>query len=247
MTKAEKSECLNAIGALLKAFSEEHLNDELASYALNLCERIGRNRNLPVVRGRKEIWAAAIMYVIAHLNFLFDRQQEYSLTPDMICEFFKTKRSTTVNKAREIERACDIAMGEEGLCSQEISDAFTLVELPGGFVATRSMLHGGSVKIGLVDEEEADRGDLVEQFGKLFQQLAAASISHGDLKATNFIVTHNKLIITDLDAMREHKFRCRFRKAFGRDLKRFMQNWADLPELINIFREQLNNIDYRKK
>ena len=95
--------------------------------------------------------------------------------------------------------------------------------------------------------KEGDRGDLVEQFGKLFQQLAAASISHGDLKATNFIVTDNRLVITDLDAMREHKFRCRFRKAFGRDLKRFMQNWADLPELSNIFREQLNNIDYRKK
>jgi tRNA A-37 threonylcarbamoyl transferase component Bud32 len=91
--------------------------------------------------------------------------------------------------------------------------------------------------------KEADQGDLVEQFGKLFQQLAAASISHGDLKATNFIVTDNRLVITDLDAMREHKFRCRFREAFGRDLKRFMQNWADLPEVSNIFREQINNIE----
>jgi len=42
--------------------------------------------------------------------------------------------------------------------------------------------------------------------------------------------------------MREHQFRCRFRKAFGKDLKRFMQNWADLSELSKIFREQIKNI-----
>jgi tRNA A-37 threonylcarbamoyl transferase component Bud32 len=90
--------------------------------------------------------------------------------------------------------------------------------------------------------KDADRGDLVEQFGKLFQQLAAASISHGDLKSTNFIITDNRLVITDLDAMREHRFRCRFRRPFGRDLKRFIQNWTDLPEVDNIFREQIKNI-----
>lgn len=91
--------------------------------------------------------------------------------------------------------------------------------------------------------QDVYQGDLVEQFGKLFQQLSTASISHGDFKATNFIVTDNRLFITDLDAMREHQFRCRFRKAFGRDLKRFMQNWADLSEVSNIFREQINNIE----
>lgn len=90
--------------------------------------------------------------------------------------------------------------------------------------------------------QDVYQGDLVEQFGKLFQQLSTASISHGDFKATNFIVTDNRLFITDLDAMREHQFRCRFRKAFGKDLKRFMQNWADLSELSKIFREQIKNI-----
>jgi tRNA A-37 threonylcarbamoyl transferase component Bud32 len=92
--------------------------------------------------------------------------------------------------------------------------------------------------------KEVDWGDLVEQFGKLFQQLAAASVSHGDLKATNFIITDDKLVVADLDAMREHQFRWRFRKAFGRDLKRFIQNWTDLPEVSNIFREQIRSIEF---
>lgn len=90
--------------------------------------------------------------------------------------------------------------------------------------------------------KEVDQRDLVKQFEKLLQQLAAASISHGDFKATNFIITDNGLFITDLDAMREHQVRCRFRRAFGRDLKRFMQNWADLSEVGNIFRELIKRL-----
>ncbi len=155
MTEVQKSERLNAIKELVKAFSEEHLNDELAGYSLSLCERIGRKRKLSVVRGRKETWAAAIVYVIARLNFLFDGQHECHVTPDTICEYFGTKRTTTTNKVREIERVCDIVMGEEGLCSRDIADALTLVELPGGFVVPRSMLQGGSVENGFVDGQEA--------------------------------------------------------------------------------------------
>ena len=78
------------------------------------------------------------------------------------------------------------------------------------------------------------------RFGQLFQELAEACISHGDSKATNYIVAGNGLYITDLDAMREHRFKGRFRRAFTRDLVRFMQNWADLPEVSSMFREEID-------
>ena len=81
---------------------------------------------------------------------------------------------------------------------------------------------------------------IVAWFGRLFQMLADASISHGDSKATNYIVAENGLSITDLDAMREHRFKGGFRRAFRRDLARFMQNWADLPEVSRMFREEIN-------
>jgi len=91
--------------------------------------------------------------------------------------------------------------------------------------------------------KEVDQKFLTKQFGELFQSLIDASFRHGDFKATNFIVMDNGLFIIDLDAMREHKFRYWFRRAFNRDLERFMQNWADLSEVGNIFSEQIRNIE----
>ena len=61
----------------------------------------------------------------------------------------------------------------------------------------------------------------------IFAALAAARISHGDLKASNFLVeaTGQRLLLTDLDAMRLHRCGWRFRRAQRRDLARFLANW----------------------
>ncbi len=91
--------------------------------------------------------------------------------------------------------------------------------------------------------KEVDQNFLTKQFGELFQSLIDASIRHGDFKATNFIVVDNDLFIIDLDAMREHEYRYWFRRAFNRDLERFMQNWSDLSEVGNIFSEQIRNLE----
>lgn len=83
---------------------------------------------------------------------------------------------------------------------------------------------------------------IMEQTRDLFQSLADASLSHGDFKATNFIFSGGTLFIIDLDAMHEHRFRWRFRRTFNRDLKRFMQNWTDLPILHKLSLDQINKL-----
>ena len=55
--------------------------------------------------------------------------------------------------------------------------------------------------------------------------LAAARISHGDLKASNFLVQDARLLLIDLDAMRLHRCAWRFRRTRRRDLARFLDNW----------------------
>jgi len=154
--KVEKAERLKEIKQLVQAFCDRHLNEELAGYALKLCQSLGRKRTLVITRGKKEIWAAAIVYVIARLNFLFDRENEYFLTADTICEFFGTKKTTVGNKATQIEKACGIGMGAEGFCSQHISDMFTLVELPNGLVVPKSMLPDFEIVYEIADDEEAE-------------------------------------------------------------------------------------------
>ena len=50
-------------------------------------------------------------------------------------------------------------------------------------------------------------------------------ISHGDMKATNFIYTSKLLYVLDLDSMRRHKMAVRFRNRFSKDLARFRKIW----------------------
>jgi hypothetical protein len=151
---ANKKQRLEEIKGLVRAFCEEHLDEELYGYAFELCEILGRKRKISITRGKKEIWAAAIIYVIARLNFLFDPENEFFLSADTICNFFGTKKSTVGNKATQIENACNLGPGAEGLCSPEISDAFTLVELPDGLAIPKSMLPKLDIVYEVADEEE---------------------------------------------------------------------------------------------
>ena len=153
---ANKKQRLEEIKDLVLAFCEEHLDDELYGYALELCDILGRKRRISITRGQKEIWAASIIYVIARLNFLFDPESEFFLSADTICDFFGTKKSTVGNKATQIERACNLGLGAEGLCSPEISDALTLVELPNGLIVPKKMLPKFDIVYEVASDEEAE-------------------------------------------------------------------------------------------
>jgi tRNA A-37 threonylcarbamoyl transferase component Bud32 len=61
----------------------------------------------------------------------------------------------------------------------------------------------------------------------LFARLAAERISHGDLKATNFLCCGDELVVLDLDAMRRHDSEAAWRKAWQKDRARFLRNWPE--------------------
>ena len=77
-----------------------------------LCEKLilksGRKRDVPFQRGKVEIWAAAVVYVIGTINFLFDKSFKPHMTAGQISEYFGTKNSTVSNKARQIQEMLDI-------------------------------------------------------------------------------------------------------------------------------------------
>jgi tRNA A-37 threonylcarbamoyl transferase component Bud32 len=70
-----------------------------------------------------------------------------------------------------------------------------------------------------------------DHLATLIKQLAAAQISHGDFKATNFLVSSSQLHLLDLDGMTAHRITGAFKRAFRKDLVRLRQNWPDLPNL----------------
>ena len=134
----KKLQRINEVRQLLDNFSKIHLNDKLSGYCYKLWDKIGKKRNYIITGGQKEVWASAVIYVISRLNFLFNSKSSNLLTADMICDFFGTKKSTVSSKATDIEKACKIKMGEESLCSSEISDSLSFIQLSNGMILTKA-------------------------------------------------------------------------------------------------------------
>jgi tRNA A-37 threonylcarbamoyl transferase component Bud32 len=84
------------------------------------------------------------------------------------------------------------------------------------------------------DKQKQTNGE-PEALASLLRYLSNSRISHGDMKATNFLMASGGPVIIDLDAMRQHKDPGQFQKAFNKDLDRFMKNWEDQPELASRF------------
>ncbi len=77
---------------------------------------------------------------------------------------------------------------------------------------------------------------IAAQIVSIFDKLKSSLIIHGDMKATNIIIHNNKPYLLDLDSMRIHKNKYMFMLAWQKDMKRFMRNWNDLPEINQLFK-----------
>ena len=141
MVDPKKQARIDEVKALLADFSKQYLASapDVAGYIEKLWDLIGRKRSYVITGGTKEVWASAVVYVIARLNFLFDKASPNYLTADTICDHFATKKGTVSARAAEIEKVCRIRVGHEGLCKPEISDELTFVTLSNGMVLPKRM------------------------------------------------------------------------------------------------------------
>jgi hypothetical protein len=125
---------------LVEAFGRSRLGQEYTGLALKLCDTIGRMRKLSIQRGRTEIWSAAIVHVIARLNFLFDPDNEVYITGDELNTFFGTKKSTVSSKAGVIQRTAKIFTGDPDFSSAKIANMFRMYETEDGLLIPASIL-----------------------------------------------------------------------------------------------------------
>jgi len=74
----------------------------------------------------------------------------------------------------------------------------------------------------------AEAAALLDLFGRLFRH----RLTHGDMKATNFLWHDGRIEVIDLDALAPHRREAAFARAWRRDRARFLANWpADSPLL----------------
>jgi len=82
---------------------------------------------------------------------------------------------------------------------------------------------------------DRQRSEAAEQVAQVLNRLGENRISHGDLKHSNIIINDTAAVLTDLDAMRAHRFSLPYKIMRIRDIKRIRRNWPDF-ESLNITR-----------
>ncbi len=83
---------------------------------------------------------------------------------------------------------------------------------------------------------------IIAKFRNLFQIMIDYKISHGDMKASNFIFHNEQLIVLDLDGMKRHQSNRSFKKAIMKDFNRFMKNWRN-NEYEEEFKSMIDELD----
>jgi hypothetical protein len=90
------------IVSLIDAMCNEHLNSEYAELAQSLAAKLARKRPPPLLQGRPETWACAILYALGTVNFLFDKTQSPHMRADELCAAFAVSASSGAAKAKRI-------------------------------------------------------------------------------------------------------------------------------------------------
>jgi phosphopentomutase len=137
-SKMTKKKRVDELHGLTRAFCKDHLTEEYRSYVDRLINMLD-NSKYDLEKGNIKILASAAVCVVARLNLLFDKKSNDHITIGKICDYYGTKKITIEKKAKEMESVCNIMLGHEGLCKEEISDALTFLQFEDGTVITKAM------------------------------------------------------------------------------------------------------------
>jgi len=100
------------ITALTDAVCLQHLDEDYAQLARKMAAALTRKRPSPLERGRRDVWAAAIVYALASINFLFDKSQDLYMRAEDLAALFGVSQKTAANKARTIRDALNAGQAD---------------------------------------------------------------------------------------------------------------------------------------
>jgi hypothetical protein len=136
MTKEQMKEKEKQLLEITGAFCRQKLNDEYFQLCEKLIKKMGRKREVPFKRGKLEIWAAAVIYTIGSINFLFDKSFEPYISSKQMNEYFGTKGTTVSNKARIIKDMFDLwyFSPEFSTSAMELNNPFNTMVMVDGLI-----------------------------------------------------------------------------------------------------------------
>ena len=87
------------IVSLVRQFCQEKLDDEYAQLCEKMVRRLGPDT---LATGRPEVWAAAVVYAVGSINFLYDHRFQPYIRSVEISRYFGCSQATVAQKARYI-------------------------------------------------------------------------------------------------------------------------------------------------
>jgi hypothetical protein len=153
----------SSIVNLTDAVCNEHLNSEYATLSRRLAATLARKRPSPIMRGKPEIWACAIIYALGTVNFLFDKSQTPYMRADELCAVFGVSQSSGANKAKLIRDMLNMYQLDPNWCLPSRVDENPLIwilQVNGMMVDIRYMpreVQEIAYKKGLIPYIPADR------------------------------------------------------------------------------------------
>ena len=130
------------IARMIEEYCEKYLNEEYLELCLRLLEKLCRKRPSPLLKGRRNTWAAGIVYAIAANNFIFDKSMPIHLTADELSRPFGIAPSTAGNKAAEIRKLVRMSPWDtEWLLKELVEDnpAIWMLSVDGFIVDARDL------------------------------------------------------------------------------------------------------------
>lgn len=104
MSKKEQQQLLRReeVKDSIAHFAVKYMDAETYGFCLILLELLSQFEELGFQRGKKEIWAAAIVLSVVRCNFMLDKNEDWWVTVDEIAEHCGANKSTFSQKSTNI-------------------------------------------------------------------------------------------------------------------------------------------------
>jgi hypothetical protein len=132
-------------------FAERYLDEDYKMLCRKLIEKMSRKRQVPFLSGRLDIWAAAVVYALGQINFLFDKSFEPYVSATDLCDYFGTSQSTISQKAKTIRDMFKMRYFDEEFSTEKMQNENPLNE----FVMVNGLIVPISTVMKVLEEKEA--------------------------------------------------------------------------------------------
>ena len=124
------------LAEIISDYCGRFLSEDYRVLCLRLLEKLCRKRPSPLLNGRRNTWAAGIVYAIAANNLIFDKSMPIHRTADELSRPFGLAPATASAKAAEIRRLVRLSpLDTQWLLPELIEENFALWTLSwNGFI-----------------------------------------------------------------------------------------------------------------